>query len=80
MLLAAFRAPADAYCDLANHHLYGPFALFHGKLGHDLGSVQSRGYMSPFNDIPYYLPSHGIASMRVLNMLLVLPEAVALAL
>ena len=79
MLFAAFRVPADACYDLANYHLYGPFALFHGKLGYDLAPAQSQGYLPPFNDIPYYLLSRAITSTRVLNMLLVLPEAVALA-
>ncbi len=80
MLFAAVRVPADACYDLANYHLYGPFALLHGKLGYDLAPAQAQGYLPPFNDVPYYLLSRAITSTRALNMLLALPEAVALML
>ena len=80
MVFEAFRVPADACYDLANYHLYGPFALLHGKLGYDLAPAQAQGYLPPLNDLPYYLLSRAITSVRVLNMLLVLPEAAALAL
>ncbi len=36
MLFAGIRAHGDASYDLTNYHLYGPFALLHGKLGRDL--------------------------------------------
>ncbi len=80
MLFAAVRAHGDASYDLANYHLYGPFALLHGKLGHDLAPAQAQGYLPPLNDLPYYLLSRRIANTRALNALLVLPEAVALCL
>ncbi len=78
MLFAAVRVPGDASYDLANYHLYGPFALLHGRLGRDLAPAQAQGYLPPLGDLPYYLLSRAIASIRALNALLVLPEAVAL--
>ena len=80
MLFAAVRVPGDASYDLANYHLYGPFALLHGRLGHDLVPAQAQGYLPPLGDLPYYLLSRAIASTRALNAVLVLPEAVALSL
>ncbi len=80
MLFAGVRAPGDASYDLANYHLYAPFALLHGRLGHDLAPAQAQGYLPPLGDLPYYLLSRRIASVRALNALLVLPEAVALVL
>ncbi len=80
MLFAGIRAPGDASYDLANYHLYAPFALLHGRLGHDLAPAQAQGYLPPLNDLPYYLLSRRVASVRALNALLVLPEAVALVL
>ena len=77
---AASRLPGDACYDLANYHLYAPFALLHGKLGLDLAPAQAQGYLPPLNDVPYYLLSRHLRSVRVLNAVLALPEVVALSL
>ena len=46
---------ADANWDLFNYHLYGPFALLHGKLGIDLAPAGIQTYFNPLLDLPYYL-------------------------
>ncbi len=80
LTLTAFRLPGDACYDLANYHIYAPFALLHGKLGADLAPAQAQSYLPPLNDVPYYLLSRSIRSVRVLNVILVLPEVAALSL
>ena len=80
LAMAAFRLPGDACYDLANYHIYAPFALLHGKLGTDLAPAQAQSYLPPLNDVPYYLLSRSIRSVRVLNVILVLPEVAALSL
>jgi hypothetical protein len=80
LAIAAARLPGDACYDLANYHLYGPFALLNHKLGFDLAPAQAQGYLPPLNDLPYYLLVRAVHPVRILNVLLSLPEAVALSL
>ena len=44
----------DASWDLRNYHLYGPFALFHGRLKFDLDPAQVQTFLPPTLDIPFY--------------------------
>ena len=37
----AWRLPGDSSYDLMNYHLYGPFALLHGKGAFDIAPAQS---------------------------------------
>ncbi len=76
----AWRLRGDASYDLLNYHLYGPFALLHGKWGRDLAAAQSQGFLPPTLDIPYYLLARHLGDVHQLNLLLALPAAVALAL
>jgi hypothetical protein len=45
----------DANWDLQNYHLYGPFALLHGRLGRDFFAAAYQGYFNPLADVPYYV-------------------------
>lgn len=76
----AWRLPGDSSYDLLNYHLYGPFALLHGKWGRDLAPAQSQGFLPPTNDIPFYLLARHVGSIRVLNMLAALPAVAAISL
>ena len=76
----AWRLRGDASYDLLNYHLYGPFALLHGKWGRDLAAAQSQGFLPPTIDIPYYLLARHVGHVHQLNLLLALPAAAALAL
>ena len=74
----AWRLPADASYDLLNYHLYGPFALLHGKWARDLAPAQTQGFLPPTNDIPYYLLARHVHHVHVLNLLLALPAVAAI--
>ncbi len=76
----AWRLRGDACYDLLNYHLYGPFALLHGKWGRDLAAAQSQGFLPPTLDIPTYLLARHVGDVHLLNLLLALPAAAALAL
>jgi hypothetical protein len=45
----------DVNWDLQNYHLYGPFAVLHGRLGADYFVAGIQGYLNPLADIPYYV-------------------------
>jgi len=45
----------DVNWDLQNYHLYGPFAVLHGRLGADYFVAGVQGYLNPLADIPYYV-------------------------
>jgi hypothetical protein len=45
----------DVNWDLQNYHLYGPFAILHGRLGSDYFAAGIQGYLNPLADIPYYV-------------------------
>jgi hypothetical protein len=45
----------DVNWDLQNYHLYGPFAVLHGRLGDDYFVAGVQGYLNPLADIPYYV-------------------------
>ncbi len=45
----------DANWDLQNYHLYGPFAVLHGRLPTDYFVAGIQGYLNPLADIPYYV-------------------------
>ncbi len=76
----AWRLPGDASYDLLNYHLYGPFALLHGKWGVDLAPAQSQGFLPPTNDFPFYLLARHVGSIRALNLLAALPTVAAISL
>lgn len=80
IVVEAIRKNGDACYDMANYHIYGPFALLHDKLGRDLAPAQSQSYLPPLLDVPYYLLSRHIPSVGLLNALLAIPEAAALSL
>ena len=52
--LASLKLGVDANWDLLNYHLYGPFALLHGKLQVDLAPAGLQTYFNPLLDLPYY--------------------------
>lgn len=74
----AWRLPGDACYDLLNYHLYGPFALLHGKWASDLAPAQTQGFLPPTNDIAFYLLARHVGSIHILNLLLALPAVTAL--
>lgn len=76
----AWRLRGDASYDLLNYHLYGPFALLHGKWGRDLAPAQTQTFLAPTNDIAYYLLARHIPSVHVLHLLLAIPASTALCL
>ena len=73
----AWRLRGDASYDLLNYHLYGPFALLHGKWGRDLAPAQSQGFLPPTNDLFYYLLARHVPSIHLLHLLLALPAVAA---
>jgi len=77
VLATAIPLRGDASYDLANYHLYGPFALLHGKFLRDLGAAQSQGYLPPLGDVPYYLLSRHLPDVRLVNGVTSLPAVVA---
>jgi len=76
----AWRLQGDASYDLLNYHLYGPFALLHGKWGVDVAPAQGQGFLPPTSDIPFYLLARHLGDVHLLNLLLALPAAVAIGL
>ncbi len=66
----AWRLRADDGYDLLNYHLYGPFALLHGRWGRDWAPAQLQGFFPPFNDLPYYLLARHIGRTHVLHLAL----------
>jgi len=76
----AWRLQGDASYDLLNYHLYGPFALLHGKWGIDVAPAQGQGFLPPTIDIPFYLLARYLDDVHLLNLLLALPAAVAIGL
>ena len=76
----AWRLPEDTCYDLLNYHLYGPFALLHGKWGRDLAPAQTQGFLPPTNDMPFYLLTRHVGSVHVLHLLLALPAVAAICL
>lgn len=63
-LLSLF-AGQDANWDLQNYHLYNPYALLTGRIGHDLAPAGLQTYFNPLLDIPYYWMSMNLSPMAV---------------
>ena len=63
--LASLKLGVDANWDLLNYHLYGPFALLHGKLHVDLAPAGLQTYFNPTLDLPYYLASQWLPAPLV---------------
>ncbi|RKP59039.1 hypothetical protein [Pararobbsia silviterrae] len=74
---------ADADWDLANYHIYNPFALLNGRFNQDFGAAGMQTYFNPLLDVPIYwihmhLPSrlggfllgvfHGLTFVMVLAL------------
>ena len=76
----AISLPGDGNWDLRNYHLYGPFALFHHEAALDIAPAQAQTFHIPTLDIPYYLLALHVRSVRLLNAVLAIPHAVAVAL
>ena len=74
----AWRLRGDASYDLLNYHLYGPFALLHGKWGRDVAPAQSQGFLPPTIDLPYVLLARNLGDVRVLDVLLAVPASAAI--
>ncbi len=67
----------DASWDLRNYHLYGPFALLHGRLEFDLAPAQLQTFLPPTLDIPsYWLRSWLNSRPALLDALLSLPHGI----
>lgn len=64
----------DVNWDLQNYHLYGPFAILHGRLSTDYFVAGVQGYLNPLADIPYYVikfvlfPAHPIVVAGLAGM------------
>lgn len=56
---------ADVNWDLANYHLYNPFAFFNEKFTLDLAPAGLQTYFNPLLDIPYYWMSHHLPAVLV---------------
>jgi hypothetical protein len=70
----------DSTWDTRNYHLYNPFALLTGKWQVDIDAAQMQTYLAPTLDIPYYLLVREIGNIRLLNILLEIPHAIAVSL
>ncbi len=76
-VLSARNGP-DANWDLRNYHLYGPFALLHGKLGYDIAPAQRQTFLAPQLDlIPYWLRNLLNDWPGLLQGILSIPHAVS---
>ncbi len=56
---------ADTNWDLANYHLYNPFAFLHQKLMVDLAPAGLQTYFNPILDIPYYWMANHLSAVLV---------------
>jgi len=53
--LISYMLGADTNWDLANYHIYNPYALLNHKLLTDLAPASIQSYFNPLLDVPYYL-------------------------
>jgi hypothetical protein len=52
--LAAIAFGPDRNWDLANYHLYDPYAYLHGRYSFDVGPAQAQSYFNPVADLLFY--------------------------
>jgi hypothetical protein len=45
----------DRNWDLQNYHLYGPYALLHGRMFHDIAPAQLQSFFNPLLHLPHQL-------------------------
>lgn len=80
--IALFAAIAVAYgpdgtWDLRNYHIYGPYALLHGRMGRDIAPAQYETYYLPLLDIPSYALRFWLNRQpRLLDAVLSLPHGI----
>lgn len=69
---------SDTNWDFRNHHLYGPFALLHSKIGYDLAPAQVQTFLAPMLDL-LVTPLRVALNDRphTLNVALAVPHGVA---
>src|SRR6266567_3187128 len=73
-------AGGDSSWDMRNYHLYNPFALFNGKFAIDIAPADEPSYFAPTLDIPYYFLVRSIRNVSIINAILEIPHAIAIAL
>ena len=74
----------DTNWDLANYHLYNPYAFLTGRLHTDLAAAGFQSYFNPLLDLPYYwmtmnLPAPAVAFIMGALHGLALPLVAAIA-
>lgn len=79
-LLAAALAGGDATWDLRNYHLYNPFAFFNKEPGVDIAPAHMQTWFPPMQDLLYYELARAVPVTSPLNVLLAVPNAVAMVL
>jgi hypothetical protein len=75
--IAAALLRQDANWDLANYHLYNPWAWLTGRLGRDLAPAQLQSYYNPLIDVPVYAMVAANWPPRAIAFVLGLPAGVA---
>ncbi len=78
VLGAAACAGSDASWDLRNYHLYDGYAVLHGRLGVDLAPAELQTFYAPILDAACWLLLQALnGAPRLLNVLMALPQAIA---
>lgn len=67
----------DANWDLANYHLYNPWAWLTGRFGRDLAPAQLQSYYNPLLDVPLYAMVAADWPPRAIAFVLGLPAGIA---
>jgi hypothetical protein len=75
--VASILARQDANWDLANYHLYNPWAWLTGRYGHDLAPAQLQTYHNPLLDVPFYAMVAADWPPRAIAFAMGLPAGIA---
>lgn len=75
--IAAALLRQDANWDLANYHLYNPWAWLTGRLGRDLAPAQLQSYYNPLLDVPVYAMVAAHWPPRAIAFVMGLPAGMA---
>jgi hypothetical protein len=67
----------DANWDLANYHLYNPWAWLNGRYGFDLAPAQVQTFHNPLVDVPFYAMVAADWHPRAIAVALALPAGIA---
>ncbi len=75
--IASVLARQDANWDLANYHLYNPWAWLTGRYGYDLAPAQLQTFHNPLLDVPFYAMVAADWPPRAIAFVMGLPAGVA---